>query len=596
MKKLTAVILTVMMLLSANVGFSKEYAQKFWDVPKTYWGFEYIADLTERGVIKGYEDGSFKPEATVSRSEWAKMMVDAAGLQTNDNKVYYTDTANHWANKYINAASSYLLAYTDGSYRPDQAATREDVTVAMVKLKGYDTSDVDYSYLNFRDNDSISNYAKGYVAVAIKNNLITGFEDNTFRGQDTLTRAEAATLMYRAFKLGNNDKVTETNSKTEIKTDDSRKSDSDYAKQAEPNYTEPEKSDKNSTDKKTEVKNDTKKDDTKKEEIKEEEPEEEPKEEPEEEPEPEKKPYVVDTIVKANVDDYFQYTKDSNDNLYYNEDGIIYKVNTKSGSKKKVFDSADLVIDNDEMTLSDFEILSVCYDDNKNRILVTGEFKEINSANSVNNHLLCEIGEDGFEVIEDDFRIYYTNRLKKVLNNGDYVVLCRYIGSDSISFAEIVDSQSYTDNELFYKNAKQISTGIEYYNASIDNICDIYDDNSELYMIFEGVGMFHNSYIGVYSYDYTSDSAKLIFSNDADNCIGAISSNKIALAGEESFIDICNFKGKKLKKIDKDSIQINDRSKLDVKNIERTMYFTNNDDIIFYDTNAKAFRIIKENN
>ncbi len=231
MKKFISVLTVVLVLITSTV-FARDYAQRFWDVPKDYWGFEYIADLTERGVIKGYEDGSFKPENIVLRSEWAKMMVTAAGLSVNDNGTYFTDTNGHWANSYINTAKNYLTGYSDGSYRPDQAATREDVTVAMVKLKGYDLSDVDYSYLNtFRDVDSISNYAKGYVAVAIKNNLISGFEDNTFRGQDTLTRAEAATLMYRAFKHGNADKVTTT--PTTPITSDTSKSNEDYAKQAE---------------------------------------------------------------------------------------------------------------------------------------------------------------------------------------------------------------------------------------------------------------------------------------------------------------------------------------------------------------------------
>ena len=258
MKKFISVLIVVLVLITSTV-FARDYAQRFWDVPKDYWGFEYIADLTERGVIKGYEDGSFKPENIVLRSEWAKMMVTAAGLSVNDNGTYFTDTNGHWANSYINTAKNYLTGYSDGSYRPDQAATREDVTVAMVKLKGYDLSDVDYSYLNtFRDVDSISNYAKGYVAVAIKNNLISGFEDNTFRGQDTLTRAEAATLMYRAFKHGNADKVTTT--PTTPITSDTSKSNEDYAKQAEPKYEEPKqetkKTETKSEEPKTEVTND----------------------------------------------------------------------------------------------------------------------------------------------------------------------------------------------------------------------------------------------------------------------------------------------------------------------------------------------------
>lgn len=136
-KKFICLIAAVLLLTqSAYAKDASEYPQKFWDVPKDHWAFICVADPADRGVINGYEDGSFKPSQTVTRAERAKMMADAAGVQVSDNNVYFTDMANHWANEYVNTAKNYLTGYADGSYRPNQAATREDVTVAMVKLKG----------------------------------------------------------------------------------------------------------------------------------------------------------------------------------------------------------------------------------------------------------------------------------------------------------------------------------------------------------------------------------------------------------------------------------------------------------------------------
>ena len=80
-------------------------------------------------------------------------------LDEGDSKcnVYFTDMQNHWANIYVNTAKNYLAAYTDGTFKPDQAAVREDVTVSLVKLKGYDINSVNYSYLSqFTDTNSIS--------------------------------------------------------------------------------------------------------------------------------------------------------------------------------------------------------------------------------------------------------------------------------------------------------------------------------------------------------------------------------------------------------------------------------------------------------
>ena len=222
MKKIISITLTICMLLANSVVFAKDYTQKFWDVDKSHWAFEAIAELTDRGVINGYNDGSFKPEETISRAEWAKIMIDAAGKDASNNNVYFYDMANHWANKYVNAAEKYLPGTNGGFYLPDQAATREEVTVALVKICGYDKSYDYFGYLtSISDVDTILANNRPYINTAIKNNLISGFDDNTFRGQNSLTRAEATTLLYRAFKNGKPqvertvDKISDTY-KTEV--------------------------------------------------------------------------------------------------------------------------------------------------------------------------------------------------------------------------------------------------------------------------------------------------------------------------------------------------------------------------------------------
>ena len=67
---------------------------------------------------------------------------------------------------------------------------------------------VDLSILKtmFTDWQSISTGAQKYVAVAVEKGLISGYEDNTFRGQSGITRAETATLLWRAYQYGNGNK------------------------------------------------------------------------------------------------------------------------------------------------------------------------------------------------------------------------------------------------------------------------------------------------------------------------------------------------------------------------------------------------------
>jgi hypothetical protein len=141
-------------------------------------------------------------------------MVGAAGIQVNanDTSTIYSDMKTHWARPFVNEAETYLTGYNDASgqtYRPDTPALREDVAVALVKLKGYSTSLADLSILEnmFGDVTSISEGLKPYVAVAVEQGLISGYEDGTFRGQDTLTRAEASAMLWRAFQYGNMNKT-----------------------------------------------------------------------------------------------------------------------------------------------------------------------------------------------------------------------------------------------------------------------------------------------------------------------------------------------------------------------------------------------------
>ena len=208
-KKILSLLLTFGVIF-ANIAYAKDYSdypQKYWDLDKSHWAYSYISELTDKKVIEGFEDGSFKPDKTVTRAEWSKLICIASGkmIANSDVTCAVDYKTSDWYSPYINTIKDYINFYVvDDKYyfKPNQAITREDVTVSLVKLKGYDLSEVDYSNITkFSDFNSISNSLKVYISVAISNELIKGFEDNTFRAQDTLTRAEAATLLCRAFQL-----------------------------------------------------------------------------------------------------------------------------------------------------------------------------------------------------------------------------------------------------------------------------------------------------------------------------------------------------------------------------------------------------------
>lgn len=555
-KKMISAILAVILLMTQIVVFSKDYSdypQRFWDVPKDHWAFGYISELVDKGVLAGYEDGSFRPDNTVTRAEWAKIMVLAAGLPANDNNVYYTDMSNHWANIYVNTAKDYLAAYTDGTFRPDQAAVREDVTVSMVKLKGYDVSNVDYSYLSqFTDTNSISNSLKAYVAVAVEKDLISGFDDGTFRGQDTLTRAEAATLLWRAFQYGNDNKVVDNPSSSPASTP---------------------------TQKPEEVKP-----------IETPDPTDEPEPTEEAEPEPETKPYKIDTLVK--FDDFVDYVIDDNDSIYYTNGKKIMKSDVYSKDEEEILDTKDLTIDTDEYTLADFNISSICYDKYRDRLLVQGNYEEVNSAKEMNNQYLYEVKNGDFAVVTDNFIGEHGNYLVGILSNGDYVVSSkakRNQYSDSSSHSAIIDCNNFSEKS-FLKGSVQV--------------LEESDDNLYYYAYDIPYGDGANSDAALCEYDYVHTS--FILNNSS---VSNIENRHFGLSNEYfvttdsdnsgSYIRFYNFKGKQLKEITNDDYVVKDKSTVIwsswTTNIFPKLLLTDNGDIIFYDESAKTIRMISEN-
>ncbi|MGE5484830.1 MAG: S-layer homology domain-containing protein [Ignavibacteriales bacterium] len=126
---------------AANVSAGVGTAQ-FSDVPPDHWAFEEIMTLHERGVISGYSDGTFKPRNTVSRAEFAKMMVLAMDLplRTPSGATFNDVPGSHWAYRFVETSRAYLTGFRTASgdyFKPSNVAVREDMAVALVKALGY---------------------------------------------------------------------------------------------------------------------------------------------------------------------------------------------------------------------------------------------------------------------------------------------------------------------------------------------------------------------------------------------------------------------------------------------------------------------------
>lgn len=155
-----------------------------------------------KGYVAGYPDHTFRPEKSMTRAEAASTLAKLRNLSTaNQSKPAFTD-ADGWYNASINAVveAGYMKGYPDGTFKPDQAITRAE----FAQLLSYFLSDE--SVANpFAD--TANNWAKHAIDKAFAQNIVKGYGNHTFRPEAQITRAESIAMINRTFKLSNKSKV-----------------------------------------------------------------------------------------------------------------------------------------------------------------------------------------------------------------------------------------------------------------------------------------------------------------------------------------------------------------------------------------------------
>lgn len=163
-----------------------------------HWAGNNIKELFVLGAISGYPDGTFRPDKEITRAEFATILVKALKLEQQSGKVF-GDTAGHWAKDAIATVAHYgiVRGYDANTFRPDDFITREQMAAIIVRAIKLTPATEE---LSFTDSGRMSGWAKEAVATAVKNGIMKGYPDNTIRPQAKTTRAEAVTVIVNALK------------------------------------------------------------------------------------------------------------------------------------------------------------------------------------------------------------------------------------------------------------------------------------------------------------------------------------------------------------------------------------------------------------
>lgn len=165
-----------------------------------HWAESTITEAINRELVNIiiYKDDTFKPNQVITRAEFTALLVKAAGIEANKSDQGFNDITDHWAQEYITtaAAKGIIQGHDEKTFGPDENLTREQMAVIIARAAKWQT---DGPSATFSDADQISEWAKEAVGAAVINKAIKGYEDNTFRPKNNVTRAEAVTVILRVF-------------------------------------------------------------------------------------------------------------------------------------------------------------------------------------------------------------------------------------------------------------------------------------------------------------------------------------------------------------------------------------------------------------
>lgn len=187
-KLITTIALSAILLAPMSI-----FAKTFTDVNQNDWYYNTVTELTNKGIINGYEDNTFKPQRPVSYAEFLTLLNNALGEKqapTKDNSLF-----SQWYKPTFDYLKSKGVIQT--IQNPNQAISRNEMakylSLALQKLKNQKPNTT--APTNIKDFNAIPNEYKDFVASVVNAGLIKGDEFQNFNGSKSLTRSETAVII-----------------------------------------------------------------------------------------------------------------------------------------------------------------------------------------------------------------------------------------------------------------------------------------------------------------------------------------------------------------------------------------------------------------
>ena len=162
-----------------------------------HWAESVITQWQNKGLIQGYEDGTFKPSNTITRAEFVTLMNNAKGFWS-EGSINFSDVKNgSWFYSAVAraVAAGYVKGYSDDSFKPGNTITRAEAAVMIANAARLSANEA--GAYRFTDVGSIPAWARGSVGAVVAAGYMTGYPDGSFDANASISRAEAVSSLNR---------------------------------------------------------------------------------------------------------------------------------------------------------------------------------------------------------------------------------------------------------------------------------------------------------------------------------------------------------------------------------------------------------------